>query len=64
MTKNTTPTRAEVFDVSSAVSMWANTVMLSDETASWKYPKKAVEVMRKICEFAERSEECIFSILK
>ena len=61
MTENTTPTRAEVFDVSMAVSMWANTVMLSDETASWKNPVKAVNVMRKICEFAEKSEDFIFN---
>ena len=59
MTWNTTPTRAEVFDVYSAVEMWANTVMLSDETASWKYPEKSVNVMRKICEFAESSEYII-----
>lgn len=64
MTENTTPTRAEVFDVSMAVSMWANTVMLSDETASWKNPVKAVNVMRKICEFAEKSEDFVFDLGK
>ncbi|MCD5383050.1 pyruvate kinase [Candidatus Gracilibacteria bacterium] len=62
MTENTTPTRAEVFDVSSAVSMGANTVMLSDETASGRHPEKAVNVMRKICEFAEKSEDFFLEI--
>lgn len=56
MTENQTPTRAEVFDVYSAVEMWAETVMLSDETASWKHPVKAVWVMKKICEFAENTD--------
>lgn len=61
MTENISPTRAEVFDVSGAVTMWANTVMLSDETASWKYPVEAVDVMKKITDFAEKSENFIFN---
>lgn len=61
MTENINPTRAEVFDVSWAVTMWANTVMLSDETASWEYPVQSVDAMKKITNFAEKSENFIFN---
>ena len=55
MTENIMPTRAETTDVALAVQFWANKIMLSDETASWKYPIKSIEVMKKIAEYTEKN---------
>jgi pyruvate kinase len=53
MTQAPTPTRAEVSDVYNAIEDGADAVMLSAETASGKFPDKAVEMMERIIRSAE-----------
>jgi len=48
MIENPIPTRAEVSDIFYAVGQWADFVMLSGETAIWKYPLKCIEVMDRV----------------
>ena len=54
MKDNPYPTRAEVTDVAYAVICGSDAVMLSEESASGKYPVLAVEMMEKIIVESEK----------
>lgn len=55
MTAQPTPTRAEVTDVSQAILDGADAVMLSEESASGKFPVEAVTEMERIVLEAEKN---------
>jgi pyruvate kinase len=53
MSQEPEPTRAEVSDVASAVIVGSDVVMLSDETASGKFPVEAVATMKRVIKYTE-----------
>ncbi len=62
MSSNPLPTRAEASDVANAIFDGTDAVMLSGETASGKYPVRAVKMMAKIAAQAENSEFMKFNL--
>lgn len=55
MTDNPRPTRAEASDVYNAILDGTDAIMLSAESASGRYPVRAVEVMSEIASIAEQN---------
>ncbi len=55
MTKNPRPTRAEATDVANAILDGTDAIMLSGETASGKYPLRAIEIMDKLSKKTEQT---------
>ncbi len=53
MVENSSPTRAEVSDVANAIFDGTDAVMLSNETATGKWPTFAVSMMQHIAEVSE-----------
>ena len=49
MINRTTPTRSEVCDISTAIQLGLDALILSAETACGKYPREATRMCGRIC---------------
>ncbi len=56
MSHNKRPTRAEVNDIANCVIDHTDSLLLTNETASGKYPVEAVTMLRKVIEVTEKSD--------
>jgi pyruvate kinase len=62
MISNPRPTRAEITDVANAVLDGTDALMLSAESASGKYPFKAIRTMHEIACEVEKNEEIYYDL--
>ncbi|MBC7420693.1 MAG: pyruvate kinase [Bdellovibrio sp.] len=62
MVENPRPTRAEITDIANAVIDGTDALMLSAESASGKYPFKAIRTMHEIILEVEKNEENYYKI--
>ena len=57
MVEKNRPTRAEITDITNAILDGTDAIMLSEETASGRYPVRSVDVMSRIASATEASQE-------
>ena len=62
MVDNPTPTRPEITDIANAIFDGTDAVMLSNETATGKYPLRSVQTMQRIIQTTEKSDLFEYSI--